>query len=890
MRVRGTLLLFVVALAAIAALWWFGAGGDAAPPRSAERSAAATEESPAAPAATSLTAPTATATDAAPRNDQRTAGTTTSSEAATKNAVIRGRCVDEAGTPIAGCKIKAHGLSGSQNRMEAWRRDHPEPEWKDVERTTAADGRFAIEFWPPPPFQFLLEVRNGDHVPLYARWSSIAEGATVDVGDVTMMRGVVVQGTVVDETGAAVEKVQVAIRSTGRNGRGFGDGRPTPHDGHGLSDRAGRFRCSSAVAPGSYDIDVGSRHLAKPLRVALEPTRPIEELTIVVRAKDEHAEIRGKVVDDTGQPVAGAEVRTDGPCLTLSNRDGTFVLQNHAPMAVDKVTVFATHAAHEPAQPAAAVAWGSTNVVLTMQRGSALAVYAFDEARQPLNDFTVRVLPRDTDRFSSTDSDVRARGPFAAGFASVVGVGRGKWTVVAEFPSRERRTTVFAPIEVTALGAMRVDLSAPRDVQRVVRVVNAAGAPVAGSKVQLCMPLGETFDDRSSILGTEQFWWSSGNKALLLGDGITAADGRVALAGPPDRSLAVNAPGPGHVPVRVGPLPWTPEPELVITVATGARLHGRVGPPEALAEMRRLGGERADPKTAGIQLMRGSGRTTEQLPRPTETEQFTLDERGAFDIGGLPPGEWTVAVTYTQEMARMAIGKTLPVGTVVLRDGESTQLDPDASAILPGTVTGTLAKNGVPCADAQLHLEGWLPGQTEKHATDHLSVQTDADGRFTTRVRPGTWRARVTTQSGGRRSSFRCAETATVIVGQATHCDFTVWTGSLSVTLRDAAGSPAADVEIDAVFEGSDERAALPKTDASGASANEVGAGTLRFRVLPKRLQSNDARTKLWQESREKNVPWDTVLAPLWIDLGIAVVTNTAPTTIELRLPPAFEK
>ena len=138
---------------------------------------------------------------------ERTEAPTPSVDAA-KLATIRGRCVDENGAPLASCEAIVGGWTANDERMEAWLRDHPKPEWpKPDKRMTAADGSFAITFWPPPPFQFTLTLKHDARAAMAARWHTIAEGKTVDVGDVVMQPGIRVQGRVVDEAGHPVAKV-----------------------------------------------------------------------------------------------------------------------------------------------------------------------------------------------------------------------------------------------------------------------------------------------------------------------------------------------------------------------------------------------------------------------------------------------------------------------------------------------------------------------------------------------------------------------------------------------------------------------------------------------------------------------------------------------------------
>jgi protocatechuate 3,4-dioxygenase beta subunit len=184
---------------------------------------------------------------------QRTEATPAAEAADPKLATIRGRCVDEKGDPVAGCKVLLRGRIHSQERETAWLRDHPRPQWTDPPaQPTGADGVFAFTFWPPPPFQFTIELRRDDLAAMRALWLALTEGRVLDVGDVVMVPGIRVQGRVVDEGGNPVAGASIIV-DVGASGD-----RETPsfRTTSATSARDGSFRCEGALPAGRYRVQV----------------------------------------------------------------------------------------------------------------------------------------------------------------------------------------------------------------------------------------------------------------------------------------------------------------------------------------------------------------------------------------------------------------------------------------------------------------------------------------------------------------------------------------------------------------------------------------------------------------------------------------------------------
>jgi hypothetical protein len=879
---RGALTgLVVLVLGAAVAAWALRDDGAVAPHSRADD---ATRGGPAPPvAATPAGAALPGASVSANADAARTAvADATPAPADPATTTVRGRCVDAAGLPLAGCTVSLGGALADGHRREEWLRANPQPEWTHPPvLTTGADGTFAISFRPPPTFWFWLGITRDGCVRMSTRWSWLRAGTVVDVGDVVLGPGVLVEGVVVDERDRPMPNVQLSL-SVGRVVPSPAEGGFEPQlHANATSDRNGTFRASHLLAAGPMRLAPnGDEELAAPADITLSLERPRATVRVVLRDLDALPSIRGRVVDDAGQPVAVAQVERRDAHARGSNartkRDGTFVVRNRDGSSGD-VALVALADGCEPSAPVH-VAWGANDVVLTVQRGGALAVYVHDEAGVAIPDFQVRLFPREQGRISSEDSKVRARPPYANGFATVRGVARAKWTVVTEFPPASGRVPVLTPIETTTTGTLRVDVRAPASGNRTLRVVDAADRPVAGTKVTLTLQTDGRWDDATKPVALEQLIWADQrNRALVLQTGATAADGTFVLAGPPAVDLGVAVDGPGHVPLRVGGVRVEDPGELVVRVATGARLRGTVTPPDAVAELRRLAGGELDDNEPRIALRRAE-RGAERFPRDRDDTRGVVGADGAFVLDGVPPGTWRAELHYYVSFHGYGSRRTEPLGDVTVRDGETIELTHDLARFLPGTLTARVLKNGAPLANEQVTLED---------AERSFPVRTDGDGRFTLPLRAGAWRVVARHEHRNVWTSWTSVEAATVTAGATTEQIFRLAVGVLAVTLRAANGEPVGGLQLHARAADGAVRP-LPVTDRDGRTEVQWDARTYAFEVLPRRLLDPAAQQELWRAAtaRGENDPITRHL----LQVGSATVTAGQTTAIELKLPPEWEK
>src|SRR5688500_13425634 len=212
---------------------------------------------------------------------------------------LRGRCVDEAGAPLAGVAVEL-GAHVNEEALFHWLRDHPTPDVTPVTLVTGADGRFEFAAQPLPPVSYELAFRARDRVVMEARWYEGADGRDHELGDVVVARGVTVTGRVVDRAGApqAGVALELELRS---------DLEVWPSDPAPVTTRAdGTFELAERCHAGHYTIRVDERRIVGPGTVDLAATPVVQHVELVVEPVTVPMALAGVVVDEAGTGVAGA--------------------------------------------------------------------------------------------------------------------------------------------------------------------------------------------------------------------------------------------------------------------------------------------------------------------------------------------------------------------------------------------------------------------------------------------------------------------------------------------------------------------------------------------------------------------------------------------------------
>jgi RNA polymerase sigma factor (sigma-70 family) len=809
-------------------------------------------------------------------------------------AIVRGRCVDEQGTPLADCEVELHGWEANRDRTAAWLADHLKIEWTDPPlQTTGADGTFGFAFAPLPPLQFAVWITRPRMIRMEGRWSTLAERQLVDVGDVTMQAGIVPHGRVVDTNGAPCEGVALDFNRAEAPGPRHGEPRVMEPRAFGSarSDATGAFTGRWAMPPGTYRLHVSSAHgwqLQGPPSIELVAghTAPLE--VVVTPAK---GTIQGRVVDGHDRPVAGAsiEAMVTGATrivATRSSQDGSFVLaspRNDAP----STQLMATADGHESIWTERPIDWGSRDVVLRFTQATMpFTVRVTDEHGAPVEMFSVHATALgDTRR--GKERTVRAHGPHGDGTATLADVGVGAHVLCVEFPAATGRTPLLRRVDLPALQrrvALRSSLA-----QRVVRVVYDDGAPVAGTRVQRCLLPGQALDEDTPLVARER-WHDNYHGALVLDDVTTDGDGRCTITGTGGQAFGLRVLGPGHAPALVPTMTMETAEELVVTVARGGTLRGRIVPDMAAAELARLA-------TSVHSVSRSEWHTHVLLKQGTRSfpverarmvfpdEPAAMSARiaadGSFALAHVPAGEWNVEVHFHRALEGVrAVTTERAVGPrVQVTEGEVTTVEVDLSAIVPGRLLGTVLHNGTPVANAQLMMEGPTTG-----AIPH--PRTDAHGRFEYSGPPCAIRVRVTDLDGKVLPvALHASNPATMLRQTTVEHTFVIASGTLEVLVLDPAGKPAPEVQLSIA----DPAATLPRASADGRIRCELTAGTFVLRTLPPSLQSADAQRRETLAAMRDRRPGDW-RDTHWLEVGVVTVIAGQTTSTEVQLPPAFAK
>lgn len=798
-----------------------------------------------------------------------------------KLATLRGRCVDENGAPLAGCKVSLHGWEANSQRMDKWLADHADaPQWKDPPAiTTAADGVFVFTFWPPPPFQFSIDVRQDGRGAMDGRWSSLAEGSNTDAGDVSVVPGVLVRGRVVDDKGTPREKEYVTMRrqSSGRSRGAF-----EPRWGEQAVSKAdGSFVLRNWLEPGDYEVSTQKADSQSPTKVQLVAERREEVLEIVVRVRPPSETISGRVLDEAGAPVRGIEIEDRsafGHSRASSGRDGTFKLEQRRPGGAKQASLVLSSQDYEVDEAPREVAWGTQDVEFRVRKAAALTLRITDEQGAPVDSYLVRLIPRNRSRWSSSDSEPRAKGKHEDGTVVIAGLTKGDWMLMVEFAAASGLCALQLDFTQDA-GHKRFDLRALPAQRRTLRVVGPDG-PIAGTTVQLCDLFGTPLTEDRMVMQRDHWLLNSGSRnAMVLWEGTTDGDGRVLLAGPGDRELGVCVSGSGHLPARLAPVSLGVAEELVVTVGRGAQLVGKVVPPEAVVELQRLAeGEPGQGFPEGHAPKLRLVRDGERFPKDHVSAQKKLDLRiaddGTFRVDGLPPGTWQVEVEYVVMQGSSGTGRTALGGQVTLVDAATTTQDLDLGALLPGEVEGTVLRNGQPLANGSFVLQADRGGSR---------VETDAQGRFRTSTMSGDYKAVYSERTNDPRqwSSIESATPIRVTRGQLTSVAVVFESGKLRATVLDGKGQPVAGVQLHT--HGSERFGQVRITDEKGVAEFELTAGTVQLRVMPKAMSSREAQQRLWKEAQATGN--QDPLGPHWLVLQTVTLTAGDSKAIELKLP-----
>lgn len=734
-------------------------------------------------------------------------------------AHVRGRCVDENGAPLGECTVRFDASGGNSNRMAL----QGKVDWQDPEPiVTGAAGRFDFAFAPPSGMQYSLDVQHDGRVPRTGRWGIIAPAQVIDLGDVSMQPGFEVTGRVVDEQGAPVAKVGVMLQNL-----------PLPiapdmaanNSRHGFAGENGEFRIGVPIPAGTWSLDISARgmRLVSPDHVTVTG-HGREPVLVTVRRMPT---ITGIVVDEQGLPVEGVAIEAAlGRSGTMaggrSRKDGTFTI---AAVDAEPKPVRLEIDDPGPCEPSwhdeRLWPWGSKDVRIELKRAMSFELTVVErQTGVPVTQYAVSCY---SDKVrSSLQQNLRLSGEHEGGRVTVDRVWRGKNFLQVTPIGQGLLQSDKIEFEASdpGIAPMRVELDRLQAVT--VRVTDASGAPQIGSKVEVVQKGTGPFDAAAWVQdargGTSGFSPDPKNRSHeLLSWAAAGADGRAEVFVPPAASgLAVRVTGQ-HPPAIVDPAVFVAGKDLEVVVLEGGGIAGKL----------HLAG--LDASRVTVQLQRSDGERMPQMDRGASTVQAD----GSFALRGLSPATYRVAlqysVPYRTEHGGSDGGMPLDVVVpdVVVTAGQDTEVDIDASALVPATLRGRLLLDGVVPSPARAFV------RAERGATWGQFVP-GADGVFEAAgLLPGTYRVGLVVGDfqAGEGDSIVQEDTFVLAAGQQLERDFAFTRRRLVITFLEADGkTPAAGLRV--FVDGSNFRK-RSTTDGNGVLViDPAPAGVMQLRSM----------------------------------------------------------
>jgi protocatechuate 3,4-dioxygenase beta subunit len=686
---------------------------------------------------------------------------------------VVGRVVDPDGKPVAAADVSLRRVQRSPGMGHGLTSGGPGPS-----AATGADGRF--RFHRVETGEYDLQVtRRGFAAGDRGALTVLAQKSDVDLGDVVLEPGVVLEGRVVGPKGVPVAGAEVwPWPDTTPFERS-----PVWHEPV-TTDAEGAFRLADLRRGERVQLSVSHPAYA-PLEGGEVEVPTEEPLMIELRPQ---GTLALRVVDPEGEPVPGAEVssivetrvstgqgvfsqgygsegigKTDAEGNLLAHpAPGAYLLEvSAAGFETRRVPGVEVPAGDGPARP--------LEVVLRRGAGATLIGRLTDHAGQPLPGFRVQAVPRLEDaeeapfgrhRAATTQTD-------ADGAYRLEGLHPGRYEVEAH---GRRQRMAHGTVRLAA-GTVRLDLVVEEGVEVSGRIVDAAGQPVGGAAAWLqTLPGGSTFQSASAADGSFVFdWVPDGTYQLSAGahgyaravapgelqvagvalDGLEvrlrersgAISGQVLGLDPAQRSRvqvrahqldsglesSVVGPDGRYRIVDLAPGEW----QVIAAADDGRQASGQVtlepGQPEAFLDLEL----EARPTLAGRATFDGrplAGADVRLSGAGAAGGQTALD--GSFRFG-LTPGRYTLILLDPRQ--GLGYSREVEVGL----EGAEVTIDLESTSLSGRVLDG----GGAPVAGAAVVAEGVNPALDLSYSGP--ATRTDEAGLFALRLAPGHYRLTV---------------------------------------------------------------------------------------------------------------------------------------------------
>lgn len=772
---RGLLVALVLVLVAIAAFVWTlrSGGGDANLDVANGKPVASESGNAKAGALEAGDGATQGKTASAPlRTELAPANTPPVVAQAGPTVALTGRFVLAAGTPIAGVELRCDDVDGDWGiPIRA-----PGTDAKGKNPKSDADGRFRVQV--PKGKKLVLQITSREHLFSADSGRDHGERTTrdlkaceqdTDLGNMTLVAAGLVSGVVQDTTGKPLADARVRMLADGSDlglfSLGSNDGEKT--------DAKGAFTIGS-IPSGRTRLHFSARgHV--PSKLDLELGAGERKTGVVVQLATGFA-IAGRVVDDTGKPIADARVvaqrkslegtmsieTTQGDAGTRTDASGSFLLTG---LDDHIATIFGSARGHLR-QKQADVAVGSNDVVLRLSRLAAIEGVLVDTLGKPIANSGVHgnsdVQPEpflDRNAFAKTGSD---------GTFKLTNVIPGTATLHAEGESHrptEPTQIKLGPGETVT--GVRLVATVGAAVAAIVRDGN--GEPVVGATVEVRRPgaaqetphSGGTVRSVRRVVRSASPGGFAGNldqDQEVLGSAQTDKEGKATVRGLPAGAVVVSAAHAKYAAAK--PVALT-LPETGTTEASFAVTKG------GIATIAVVDADRVPLKEAQVSLTGPLGDAG-----LAKTHTVRSDEKGVAQATALTPGRYSAHLVAASEpmqfgSARVVLGdsETIEESRVefTIKEDETTSV----SLVQPlmATLTGVVsdAKGVVKGAEVELTKANENTGSGSMPFGRQKRGKTDADGTYKVEnLLPGKY-----TVSYGRKNALaKHEDSVTIQTGQ----------------------------------------------------------------------------------------------------------------------------
>lgn len=677
--------------------------------------------------------------------------------------------------PVAGASLRL--VLASRAAVPAWaRNDDEDEEGAEFAAVSEADGRYRFEHLPPGSYELAVEAEG--YAPQRLHGLTVDAAQTAAFGTVSLERGALVEGVVVDGDDRPVAGAIVLVHPPSAAGaRGDAAVRLAAR-GEGsrqaVSGSDGRFLVTGLTPGATADVTVRREGYAAQTLARID-VPPWEPLRIVLEPS---ARVSGRVVDERGDAVPGAVVTVRAADAVLpvgmdgrlvdADASGAFELHDLAAGRLALAAMARGYLTSEAVLLDLAARSSIDDVQLTVRRGASIEGRVVTPSGQPAMAARVslrgplrpdQMLEREVAGFAQTDGEGRYR---------LEGVSPGPQTIAASqdgYQSALREVTVQP-------GPNQFDLRLGEGFSVGGRVTDAGGAPLAGVAVSLMTATPGARDEMSAADGAFLFTGVAPGPVVVSArkQGYSSARRELQLA---DRSV-------GDV-------------ELQLRHGGGAITGQILG--LAAQDLPQLRITARKVPLAGMDGLR-DGRADAQF---------------AYRVEGVFAGDWNVT-------AHLPSGRQAQRKVTVAEGAEGAQADLEFARGV--TLSGHVYRNGQPASDASVQATG-------SGGASGGSSATDANGAFRIEgLQPETHAVVVTVPRAGLRHE-RMVELAS-----DQDIDIELPTARASGQAVDAAtGEPLAGVTVVAEHQGA--AGGFPPratTDAAGAFViTSLSRGQYRF-------------------------------------------------------------